>query len=176
MMGSGKSTVGRRLSDATGWPYADNDDLVRRATGSTPRRLLAERGENAMRRAESEALAAGLALAPPAIVGIAAGVIESEADRRALSAGGIVVWLRAEANVLAERATGADHRPWLDDDPVAWMAVTLAERDPLYESIADRIVQTDAAAPEATADGVLQWLVAATACATAPRVRSPAPS
>ena len=176
MMGSGKSTVGRLLADATGWPYADNDDLVARAHGASPRRLLAERGEPAMRRAESDALAAGLALPPPTIAGVAAGVILDEADRRAMRDGGIVVWLRAAAGVLAERAAGADHRPWLDADPVAWMSATLAEREPLFRSAADRVVDTDAMAPEAAVAGLLEWLRAETACAAAPTVRSSGPS
>jgi shikimate kinase len=176
MMGSGKSTIGRLLAHATGWPYADNDELVVRAHGATPRRLLAEAGEAAMRRAESEALADGLQLPPPAIVGVAAGVILDDADRRALRDGGIVVWLRAGADELAERAAGADHRPWLDADPVAWMAAALAAREPLYASVADHVVETGATAPETSVTGILDWLAAETACKTASWVRSGVPS
>ena len=176
MMGSGKSTIGRLLADATGWSYADNDELVHRAHGANPRRLLAERGEAAMRRAESDALTAGLALPAPAIVGVAAGVILEEADRQALGDGGIVVWLRAAADTLAERAAGAEHRPWLDADPVAWMSATLAEREPLYASVADRVIDTDAMQPETAVGGLLDWLEAETACATAPTIRSDGPS
>ena len=176
MMGSGKSTIGRLLADAAGWPYADNDELVQRAHGANPRRLLAERGEAAMRRAESDALTAGLALAAPAIVGVAAGVILSEADREALTDGGIVIWLRASADALAERAAGADHRPWLDADPVAWMAATLAEREPLYASVADYVIDTDAMPPETAVRGLLEWLEAEAACATAPTIRTAGPS
>lgn len=172
MMGSGKSTIGRLLADATGWPYADNDELVLQAHGATPRRLLAERGEAAMRRAESDALAAGLALQAPAIVGVAAGVVLDEADREALKDGGIVVWLRAAADALAERAAGADHRPWLDADPVAWMSATLAAREPLYASVADRVVDTGAMPPEMAVGGLVNWLGAETACATASTFRS----
>ena len=51
MMGSGKSSVGRALSDRTGWPFVDNDALVERATGRTARQLLAEEGEGPMRAA-----------------------------------------------------------------------------------------------------------------------------
>ena len=175
MMGSGKSTVGRLLADATGWPYADNDELVLRdPRGDAARSLLAERGEPEMRRAESEALAAGLALSPPTIVGVAAGVILEEADRRAMRVGGIVVWLRAAAEKLAERAAGAEHRPWLEGDPRAWMTATLAERGPLYASVADHVLDTDAAQPEATVTRLQDWLVAETACPAA-RVRSGEP-
>ena len=175
MMGSGKSTIGRLLADATGWPYADNDELVQRAHGANPRRLLAERGEAAMRRAESDALTAGLALPAPAIVGVAAGVILEEADREALTDGGIVVWLRATADALAERAAGAEHRPWLDADPVAWMTATLAEREPLYAAVADHVVETDAMPPETIVGELLDWLEAASACATTPTIRTAGP-
>jgi shikimate kinase len=176
MMGSGKSTIGRLLADATGWPYADNDDLVLRAHGTTPRGLLAERGEAAMRLAESEALAAGVALPPPAIIGVAAGVILDTANRETLRGGGIVIWLRASADDLAGRAAGAENRPWLDADPGAWMAAALLEREPLYASVADHVVDTDAAASDEAAARLLEWLLAETACAITPRVRSGGPS
>jgi shikimate kinase len=170
MMGSGKSTIGRLVADATGWPYVDNDELVLRAHGATPRTLLAEDGEAAMRRAESEALGSGVALPPPAIVGVAAGVILDAADRETLRGGGIVVWLRANAGDLAARAAGADHRPWLDGDPRAWMTAALLEREPLYASVADHVVDTDTVAPEETAARLVELLLAEAACATAPRI------
>lgn len=173
MMGSGKSTVGRILADATGWPYVDNDELVADLYGDTPRSLLAERGEAAMRRAESEALAAGIAVPAPAIVGVAAGVILDADDRLALRNGGIVVWLRAGAAELAARAAGADHRPWLDGDAVAWMTATMLEREPLYASVADRVVETDAASPADTVAELLDWLLEQAPCAAA-RVRTDA--
>src|SRR5918994_3597217 len=95
MMGSGKSTIGRLLAEVTGWPYVDNDELVQRAHGATPRQLLAERGEGAMRFAESSALALGLDVPEPAIIGAAAGTILDVRDRDRMRDGGIVVWLTA---------------------------------------------------------------------------------
>ena len=175
MMGSGKSTIGRLMADATRWPYADNDDLLVRDHGATSRRILAERGEAAMRRAESDALAAGLRMPAPAIVGVAAGVILDGAERDALRDGGIVVWLRAGADQLAARAAGAEHRPWLDGDAVAWMSAALLERDPLYASVADRVVDTETSPPAETAAAVVEWLLAETACAGATRIRRDGP-
>jgi shikimate kinase len=150
MMGSGKSTVGRLLSEATGWPYVDNDDLVRRVAGATPRELVAERGEAAMRKAESDALRLGLEKPPPCIVGAAAGTILDAADREAMRSSGIVVWLRVDPGVLASRAVGAAHRPWLDGDAATWLSRTAAERDPLYASVAEVVVDTSHGAPSDT--------------------------
>jgi shikimate kinase len=148
MMGSGKSTIGRLLSEATGWPYVDNDELVLRSHGATSRQLLAERGEAAMRAAESSALALGFEVPEPAIIGAAAGTILDEVNRDRLRTGGIVVWLRADADALEARAMGAEHRPWLDTGGESWISKTVAERDPLYASVADITLDTTSDPPE----------------------------
>jgi len=153
MMGSGKTTIGRLLAEATGWPYVDNDELVRQARGSTAREVLAADGEHGLRRAESDALALALDVPEPAIVGIAAGAVLSHADRDRLRDAGTVVWLRADPATLAARAAGAAHRPWLDGDATAWFERTAAERDRIYDSLADITVDTGRTAPaEAVAE------------------------
>ena len=164
MMGSGKSTIGRLLSDATGWPYVDNDELVLRSHGATPRDLLAERGESVMRAAESSALALGLEVPAPAIIGVAAGAILDPANRDQLRDGGIVVWLRADPDALAARAKGAAHRPWIDTGGGSWMHDATIERQPLYESVADITIDTTAGSPEATAADLRERLLAFEAC------------
>jgi shikimate kinase len=158
MMGSGKSSVGRALSLRTGWPFVDNDALVEQATGRTARELLAASGEAAMRVAESAALATGLSLPGPVIVATAAGTILDADHRRRIAEAGFVVWLRAPASVLAARAVGARHRPWLDEDPEGWFDHTVAERDPLYAEIADLVVDTSLAAPDAAAEAIMAAL------------------
>jgi shikimate kinase len=156
MMGSGKSSVGRALASHTGWRFVDNDELVERATGRTARQLLAERGEWAMRAAESAALREGIALPPPVVVATAAGTILDADDRVALAAGGFVVWLSAPAAVLAARAVGAAHRPWLDDDPEAWFRRVVAERDPWYRAVADLEIDTSRTEPADAAAAIVE--------------------
>jgi shikimate kinase len=160
MMGSGKSSVGRALAERTGWPFIDNDALVERATGLTARELLRSRGEAAMREAESEALRAGLGIPAPAIVATAAGTILRQEDRGRIDDGGLVVWLHAPAEVLAARAAGTTHRPWLDDDPVAWFRRTIAERGALYRAVSDVDIDTGSTDPDAAAERVLERLAA----------------
>jgi shikimate kinase len=150
MMGSGKSSVGRALAQRTGWPFADNDELVERATGLSARELAAA-GEPSLRAAESAALREGLRIAPPAIVATAAGTVLDQENRRMIEHGGFVAWLRAPVDVLAERAAGSAHRPWLDDDPVGWLEATLAEREPYYAGLADLEIDTAATPPEEAA-------------------------
>ena len=161
MMGSGKSSVGRALAGLTGWPFFDNDALVQAATGRTARELLAERGEAAMREAEGAALRRGLAVEPPAIVATAAGTVLEAEQRRLIEGGGFVVWLTASPEVLAKRAAGAAHRPWLDGDPAAWFEQAAATRDPLYRSISDLEIDTEVVQPAEAARRIVAALSAA---------------
>jgi shikimate kinase len=154
MMGSGKSSVGRALAVRTSWPFLDNDALVERATGRTARQL-ADDGEPALRAAEAAAFEAGLTVPPPAIIGVAGGVLMDPESRARVAAGGFVVWLRAPAEVLAERAVGAEHRPWLDGDALGWFRRTLGERDHLYAAVADLEIDTAAQSPAEAADAIL---------------------
>jgi|SRR3990170_3924422 len=161
MMGSGKSTIGRLLAEWTGWPYHDNDALLERAAGASARELLSTRGEGVLREAESKALALGLSLPAPCIVAVAAGTIVDAANRAQLTEA-LVVWLRARPETLARRARRArraTHRPWLDTDAARWMRTTLAQRAPLYESVADLILDTDGRRTTDIAHEVLGWLL-----------------
>jgi shikimate kinase len=154
MMGSGKTTIGRVLATATGWPYVDNDELLRRHTGSTARELLASGREEALREAESDALLLGLELPPPVIVGVAAGTVLEPRNRERLRADATVVWLHAPVEVLLERSRNAEHRPFVDRAGTAWMASAAAEREPLYREIADLVVDTGRGSPADAAETI----------------------
>jgi len=158
MMGSGKSSVGRALRERTGWPFVDNDRLVERATGLMARELLQDRGAEAMRRAESDALRAGVGIEPPVVVSAAAGTILDASNRALIVDAGLVVWLRAPAEALAARSVRAIHRPWLDDDPVRWLERTLAEREPLYASVADVEIDTTVVSAKEAAELIVDRL------------------
>ena len=71
-MGSGKTTIGKRLADHLGWPFADLDADIEAQTGMSISRLFEQQGEAAFRAAEAIAdeklrynflLAAGSSLA-----------------------------------------------------------------------------------------------------------------
>ena len=158
MMGSGKSSVGRALAERTGWPFVDNDELVERATGRTARELVADGGEPALRAAESAALREGVRIEEPVIVATAAGTILDPKDRLLMDDAGLAVWLRAPMPVLVERSLGAEHRPWLETDPAGWIQSALAQREPLYASIADLEIDTSRVPPAEAAELVVERL------------------
>jgi shikimate kinase len=164
LMGSGKTTIGRALAELTGWPHVDNDELLRAAAGMSAREVLARGGEAALRLAEADALDAALATPPPCVCGVAAGTITSAAARARLAGGGIVVWLTADPQVLAQRAVGAAHRPWLEKDAEGWLRAVAVERDPLYREIADVTIDTSERSPDEIADDLADQLAQRAAC------------
>ena len=159
MMGAGKSTVGRALADRTGWPYVDNDDLVRSLSGRDATEIRAVDGEDALHSVEEDAFDTSLALNPPVIVGAAAAVVLEPAARRRLRSGPYVVWLRARPETLsAHIGTGAGRREEATDP--AWIAARAAERAPLYSEVATKIVDVDGRSPDDIARQIIDALSA----------------
>lgn len=167
LMGSGKTTIGRLLSDRTGWPYHDNDELVSLAYGRNARQLLAEAGEGVLRQAEAEALEAAVELPAPCIAGVAAGTVVQPRLRDLLRDGGTVVWLTADPAVLASRAVGTEHRPWLEEEAEAWLREVERERADWYAEVASLTVHGDDLTPGEVADRVMEFLADHPPCAGA---------
>jgi shikimate kinase len=142
LMGSGKTTIGRRLSRAIGWPYLDNDALVVETTGQDARTLSTVAGEADLHAAEMAAFELAAWTEPPVIVGVAGFVVMDVRARERMHAAGNVVWLRAEPETLHQRTGSGDgRRP--DATSLEWIARTATERAPIFEQAADLIVDVD---------------------------------
>ena len=142
-MGSGKTTVGRAVARRTNRPFVDSDAQVESRTGRTVREIFEQDGEPAFRALEAEALAEALATEEPAVIAAAGGVVLSADNRDLLKRAGRVVWLRARTGTLAHRVKHGDHRPLLADDAVAVLKRLADERRPLYEEVADVVIDVD---------------------------------
>lgn len=137
-MGSGKSTVGRELHQRLGYPLVDMDHVIEQRAGKLITAIFADSGEAAFRDMETRLLEE---LADPAsqrkIISTGGGVIGRVENRRLLRELGYVVWLHAQAAVVAERTGKNRDRPLLHtDDPAARIVELLAIRDPLYAETA----------------------------------------
>jgi len=166
MMGAGKSAVGRRLARRLGWDLLDSDRQVEAMTGRTVPEIWRTDGEPAFRKLESQVLADALASTTPKVIAAAGGVVLDEGNRRLLTLHHPVVWLRAPVETLITRVRRGEGRPLLDDDPAAAMTRLEAERRPLYQEVADLVLDVDNDHP---ADHVTERLVQALGLSDAAR-------
>ena len=157
LMGSGKSTVGRRLAAALGRPFADSDAEIEVAAGRSVSDIFAELGEPAFRDGERRVIARLLA-GPPQVLATGGGAF-AEADTRALLRGGaVVVWLKCDLSILARRVARKDTRPLLRGrDPLEVLAAQAAARHPAYAE-AHHVVETSDLPHAAAVEAVLKVL------------------
>jgi shikimate kinase len=141
LMGSGKTTIGSPLAQLLGWHYRDNDRELFARFGATAAGLAGRDGLDAAHAAEAAVLLDLLAECDRTVITAAASTIESAACRRALSERAFVVWLRADPDTLAARATPGKGRPW-EADIVAQLRAQAERRHPLLHQIADLTVDT----------------------------------
>eukprot|EP00271_Cylindrocystis_brebissonii_P010638 TRINITY_DN2689_c0_g1_i1.p1 TRINITY_DN2689_c0_g1~~TRINITY_DN2689_c0_g1_i1.p1 ORF type:complete len:380 (+),score=49.25 TRINITY_DN2689_c0_g1_i1:192-1331(+) len=115
MMGCGKTTVGRILSEVLGYGFFDSDSLVEQTVGTTVAAIFAEHGEQAFRDLESQALTQ-LASMEGLVVASGGGAVLREANWRCMR-DGIVVWIDVPLEILASRVVqaGLSSRPILSE-------------------------------------------------------------
>ncbi len=155
MMGTGKSSTGRRLAEVLDRPFVDTDEEIVAATGRTIPEIWSTEGEKKMRAVESAVLAETLASPSPLVIAVGGGAVLDPANRAALARAGEVVWLRAAVATLAARLGDGDGRPLLHPDAAGALERMEPARRPLYEEVADFTVDVDDFEPDATVTAVL---------------------
>lgn len=138
-MGTGKSSVGRKLAERLGWTFIDTDEIIERRAGRTISEIFATDGEPAFRAMEA-AIARELAGMRNHVVSTGGGMVVAEANLRALEAAGAVVLLEADAEAIYNRIKSQTHRPLLaKPDPRAEIERLLALRAEAYGRIAIKV-------------------------------------
>jgi shikimate kinase len=140
LMGSGKTTVGRRLAARLALPFVDADEAVEAVTGSSVAELFEARGEDGFRDVEADVLARLLEDPERMVLAAGGGVVLRAENRARLTDPGVtVVWLDADPAFLASRIEKKAHRPLLagDESPREVLARLHRERAALYGEVAD---------------------------------------
>jgi thiamine-phosphate diphosphorylase len=151
-MGSGKTALGRRVSERLGIPFVDLDSEIERTSGLTIRALFDSLGEPAFRERESAFLEGTEAL-PTAVVSTGGGSFVSERNRATIARLGTPVFLDVPFEAVRARLVGKTDRPLFTS--VEQAVRLFAEREPFYRMAPVRVALTGHESIEESTDRVL---------------------
>ncbi|WP_332691145.1 shikimate kinase [Bosea sp. (in: a-proteobacteria)] len=144
MMGSGKSSVGKRLGARLGLPFVDADTEIETAAGMSIPDIFAQRGETEFRDGERRVIARILTTRSPLVLATGGGAYMNAETRARIAELGISIWLKADFDVLMRRVRKRSNRPLLRTaDPEGTMRRLLTEREPVYAQADITLISSD---------------------------------
>jgi shikimate kinase len=166
-MGTGKSTVGRRLSRELGFDWIDTDRLIEERHG--PIAEIFDRSGEEIFRAIERNIASELSTRTRHVFSTGGRMLLDAANIRVLSASGRIFCLTADPDVLVERLLKSPNpRPLLTGpDPEDRVRSLLAERASLYSRFAS--IESGSRSPTAVTSEIVDIVTAPTTTATGRR-------
>jgi shikimate kinase len=142
-MGSGKTTVGRRLAHALNQVFFDTDHEIINKTGVTIDHIFDIEGEEGFRERESKILE-NLCQMSNIILATGGGIVILSKNRKILKNSGLVVYLFSSVNQLLKRTAKSKTRPLLENSSDRRKTITelLEARDVYYREVASFVVDT----------------------------------
>jgi shikimate kinase len=142
-MGSGKSTVGKIISNELFLNFFDTDEEIETRTGASIDWIFDLEGEEGFRKRESKILEE-MVQQNSVVLSTGGGIILSESNRELLSSRGTVFYLATPITVQLERTSKDKDRPLLKNgDPGKILEELHEARESLYEGVADYILNTE---------------------------------
>lgn len=132
MMGTGKSSIGRRLAALLHLPFVDADEAIEEAAQLTIAEIFGRHGEAAFRDGERRVIAR-LMDGERKVIATGGGAFVNPETRALILSKAITIWLDADIDTLVERTARKNTRPLLrQGDPREILTRLRDERRPAY--------------------------------------------
>lgn len=156
MPGSGKSTLGIVLAKKIGYGYIDSDSVIVAREGKLLPDLIDELGNDGF--LEVEAKVNGAICASRCVISTGGSAIYRTDAIKKLKENGVVVYLKIPYEEVARRLGDLHTRGVVLKDGFSLLDL-YNEREPLYESQADYIVELDGSSIEENAEKIREKIV-----------------
>jgi len=158
-MGSGKTTIGQLLATNLNLTFRDTDQVIESETGKTVSEIFLDQGEDKFRALEKAVLRKEL-LTDETILALGGGApisIDAQSALRAIASP--VIYFDISLASVAPRIGFNRDRPLLLHNPRGQWETLMQERRPIYESIADFVIDVNAKSEEAIVAEILEAVV-----------------
>lgn len=156
-MGAGKTTVGRQLASRLDFQFVDTDHLIEEKSGADIPWIFDVEGEAGFRSRETAALES-LRGGHRRIIATGGGIVVTPHNHPLIKQLGQVIYLSASIDQLWSRTCKDKKRPLLQvDDPKTRIVELVEERDPLYRSLADYVIETDGRSSRWVVQHICRW-------------------
>ena len=136
-MGSGKTTIGRRIARELDMDFADCDEALETRTGASVQLVFEIEGEDGFRHRETEMLER-LSRRENVVIATGGGAVTVNDNLAMMQNSGLVLYLQTDVDRQLQRLARDKKRPLLQaPDRRQRLEELAARRNPLYESIAD---------------------------------------
>jgi len=142
-MGSGKTTIGSLVAGKLGLSFRDTDHLIEEQEEKTVSQIFLDEGEDAFRAIEKRVLREEL-LTDGTVLSLGGGApisIDAQSALRAIASH--IIFLDISLSTVAPRIGFNRDRPLLLNNPRGQWQTLMETRRPIYEAIADTIINVD---------------------------------
>ena len=155
-MGTGKTSIGRRVAQSLGFEFVDTDVLIVESEGKPIKDIFSDEGEDYFRDLETQMIQ-DCGDRWNQVLATGGGIVLREENQQLLADCGYVIWLKASAEAILERVSRNRERPLMQTtDPLQTIKDLLQEREKLYASTADFTIDTNGLTLDETAFGVCE--------------------
>jgi len=159
MMGSWKSTVGRKLAETMNMDFIDTDEAIEEVTEMKIFNIFNEFGEDKFRDMEA-AFFGEKAKQTGHVFSTGGGIVLKAENRKIIKTRGITFFLHASIEILAKRINNTTKRPLLTgtDNLEGRLQEIWKNRNKYYKDCAHHIINTDDMTPLQVMDEILTLL------------------
>ncbi|MBQ8941069.1 MAG: shikimate kinase [Firmicutes bacterium] len=157
-MGSGKTSVGKRLSMALKAEFIDMDDFIEKREKMTVTQIFAEKGEPYFRGLEKE-LCVRFATGGGKVIATGGGVVKDSVNVKNLKEGGVIFYLKSSPEKIAENLKDDHSRPLLETgDKADKIREMMREREHFYTRCCDVTIDAANKDPDSMAAEILSYI------------------